>query len=293
MERKDFLKLFALAPLTPFAMKINELHTFADSLSPADELMPALFVGHGSPMNAIEDNDFTKALKQLGATLPKPKAIAMVSAHWLTRGTFVHVENKPKMIYDMGGFPEELYKVNYPAPGSPDFAKEVQRAATKTKILDNHDWGFDHGMWSVMLHLFPKADVPVFQISLDYYQQPQYHFELATELQKLRKKGVMLIGSGNLTHNLGQFDLTNINAKTADWALEFDSKMKSFMDAENFQGVIDYKKLGNSAALAHPEPSHFLPLLYTLGMKQKNELLTYPYDKFQYGTFSMRCVKVG
>ena len=256
-------------------------------------IMPVLFIGHGSPMNAIEKNDFTDNLKKWGKSLPVPKAVLMVSAHWLTRGTLVHSAHHPKMIYDMGGFPDALYRVQYPAPGSPEFAAEVVTSVKKTRVNKDFDWGFDHGMWSVMLHLFPEANIPVFQLSIDYHQDARYHLELASELKQLREKGVLIIGSGNITHNLRQFDLSDIDAKPADWALEFDSKIIQHINEGNNLAVADYKKLGALANLAHPEPSHFLPLMYTLGLREQSDSVIYPYDKFQYGTFSMRCIQIG
>ena len=264
-----------------------------NKLADGEQKIPALFIGHGSPMNAIERNDFTKTLQNLGQKLTRPKAILCISAHWITKGTFVDVSPNPKMIYDMYGFPKELYEIKYPVRGSPYFANEITKLVTTTTIRKNTDWGLDHGTWSVLKHLFPKADVPTFQLSINYNQSMQYHFDLARQLKALRKKGVLIVGSGNLTHNLSIVDLTDINAKPADWAVDFDSKIKQHIDNRNYKGIINYQKIGNPAKLAVPEPSHYIPLIYTLALQDKEDEISYFYDKFHYGTLSMRCVKVG
>jgi len=254
---------------------------------------PALFIAHGSPMNAIEQNDFTLTLQKLGQSLVKPKAILCISAHWLTKGTFVDISPKPKMIYDMYGFPKELYEIKYPAKGAPKIADEIIKTITDTSIQRTTDWGLDHGTWSILTHLYPKADIPVFQLSIDYNQPMQYHYDLAKQLNTFRKKGILIIGSGNLTHNLRIVDFNDINAKPKDWALEFDTKIKEYIDARNHKGVIDYQKIGSSAKLAVPEPSHFIPLIYTLALQDNDDEIEYFYDKFHYGTLSMRCIKIG
>ncbi|TND00460.1 MAG: extradiol ring-cleavage dioxygenase class III protein subunit B [Bacteroidetes bacterium] len=294
MERKDFIKLAGLGIVASAGgLGFKSFAEEAASLKDAETKMPALFIGHGSPMNAIEDNAVTRALKKLGTELPRPKAVLVVSAHWLTRGTHVLSAAKPKMIYDMYGFPDALYKVKYEAPGSPEFAKTVKETSAKTEIKLNDEWGFDHGNWSVMTHLFPKADIPAFQLSIDYHKSPQYHYDLAAELAKLRQKGILVIGSGNMTHNLGDFDISSEDGKPKDWALEFDTKMKNFLDSHDHTSIINYEKLGKIAKLSHPEPSHFQPLLYAIGMQGKDEKLSYPHEGIVYGTMSMRCVKIG
>jgi 4,5-DOPA dioxygenase extradiol len=250
--------------------------------------MPALFIGHGSPMNAIEENEFTKTLLRLGAELPKPKAVLVISAHWLTRGTFVNASPKPKMIFDMYGFPDELYRVEYPAPGSPEFANEVRNIIKNVDVQTDYEWGFDHGNWSILKWLFPNADVPVFQMSIDYHKPMKYHYELAQELKSLRQNGVLIIGSGNLTHNLRIVHFENKNNQPDNWAFEFDSKMKSFLDEKNHNSIIEYDKLGAASRLAVPEPSHFIPLIYSIGLQDDEEKISYFYDKFEYGTLSMR-----
>jgi 4,5-DOPA dioxygenase extradiol len=250
--------------------------------------MPSLFIGHGSPMNAIEENEFTKTLLNLNNELLKPKAILVISAHWLTTGTFVNASPNPKMIYDMYGFPDELYRVQYPAPGSPEFANEVRNLIKNVDVKTDYEWGFDHGNWSILKWLFPNADVPVFQMSIDYHKPMKYHYELAQELKSLREKGVLIIGSGNLTHNLRMVYFEDKNAQPVDWAFEFDSKMKSFIDDRKHNKIIDYEKLGSASRLAVPEPSHFIPLIYAIGLQDEDEQVSYFYEKFEYGTLSMR-----
>jgi 4,5-DOPA dioxygenase extradiol len=256
----------------------------------AEAIMPVLFVGHGSPMNAIEKNAYHNKWIELGKTLPKPKAILVVSAHWLTKGTKVTAMEKPKTIHDFGGFPQELFDAQYPANGSPEFAKRTEALVTKTKIELDFEWGLDHGTWSVLLPMYPKADIPVFQLSIDYSQPPQYHYDLAKELSALRKKGVLIIGSGNIVHNLGMVDWAG---KVYDWAIEFDEKIKKFIDERNHSEIINYEKMGSIAKLAVPTNDHYLPLLYTLALQQKNETISYFNETCEMGSISMRSVRIG
>lgn len=259
----------------------------------SEQVMPAIFVGHGSPMNAIEENDFTRSLQATGKALPKPNAILCISAHWLTNGTFVNASPKPKMIYDMYGFPEELYQVNYPANGAPELAKQTKDIVETVDVKLDYDWGFDHGCWSVLRHLFPNADIPVYEMSIDYNQPMQYHYNLARYLKKLRENGVLIVGSGNITHNLRLVNMADINAKPVDWALEFDSNIKILLNESNHQGLIDFHKIGSSARYAVPEPSHYIPLIYIAALQSRQDNLSYFYEDFHYGSLSMRCVKIG
>ena len=268
---------------------VNEIEKLAET----EIKMPALFIGHGSPMNAIEQNDFTQTLQNLGQSLIKPKAILCISAHWTTKGTFVDISPNPKMIYDIYGFPKELYNLKYPADGAPIIANEISKTITHTTIQKSTDWGLDHGTWSILTHLYPQAHIPTFQLSIDYHQPMQYHYDLAKQLNIFRKKGVLIIGSGNLTHNLKIIDFHDINATPRDWALEFDAKIKEFINDKNHKGVIDFEKIGSSSQLAVPEPSHFIPLIYTLALQDNKDEIDYFYDKFHYGTLSMRCLKIG
>lgn len=288
MDRREFIKTSALG--TGAMVTLNSfMHSFSDAKF-AEAIMPVLFVGHGNPMNAIEKNEYSNKWGELGKALPKPKTILVVSAHWLTAGTKVTAMEKPKTIHDFGGFPDELFAQQYPAKGSPEFAKEVQSLVTKTKVQSDHEWGFDHGTWSVLLPMYPNADIPVFQLSIDYSQPPQYHYDLARELASLRKKGVLIIGSGNIVHNLG---MINWGGNAFDWAIEFDEKIKGFIDAGNHAAVVNYDKLGNIAKLAVPTNDHYLPLLYSLALQGKNESLTYFNEKCELGSVSMRSLQIG
>jgi 4,5-DOPA dioxygenase extradiol len=257
--------------------------------------MPVLFVGHGSPMNAIEDNEFVQTWRELGKSLLQPSAILCVSAHWETRGTFVTAMEKPMTIHDFGGFPEELFDVQYPAPGSPELAKEVQHIIKKAGTGLDYKWGLDHGAWSVIKHLYPKADVPVIQLSMDYYQSPQYHYDLAMELAPFRKKGVLIIGSGNMVHNLGLVSWEKMNEPGFgyDWAIEANEKMKKFILSDDHKALINYKSQGRAFQLAVPTPEHFIPLLYALALKEENETLNFFNDKAVAGSLSMTSIRIG
>lgn len=257
--------------------------------------MPVLFLGHGSPMNAIEENEFVKGFREAGRSLPRPQAILCVSAHWETRGTWVTAMPQPVTIHDFGGFPRELFEVQYPAPGSPELARETKNIIKKTEVGLDEKWGLDHGCWSVVKHLYPDAGVPVIQLSLDYYQSPQYHYELARELAPLREKGVLIIGSGNMVHNLRlvAWDKLNQSGFAYDWALEAGSKMKNFIREGDHQSLIDYKAQGKAFELAIPTPEHYLPLLYTLALKEKMEDLRLFNDQPVAGSLTMTSVQIG
>ncbi|HTF04950.1 MAG TPA: class III extradiol ring-cleavage dioxygenase, partial [Bacteroidia bacterium] len=242
MERRNALKLLTLGAAGSLAMTLTDLRKFADDL-PADEKQPALFLGHGSPMNAIEDNLFTRSLGVLGTSLQKPKAVLVVSAHWLTKGTFVSTALHPETIYDFGGFPPELSQVKYPAPGAPDQARLVKSTILTTHIEEDPSMGLDHGAWSVIRHMWPDASVPVFQMSIDWYKSPQWHYNLAQELKALRRKGIMIITSGNITHNLRNVVWNNIDAPPVDWALEFDEAVKKNIDSRDHLKIINYDSL--------------------------------------------------
>jgi 4,5-DOPA dioxygenase extradiol len=257
--------------------------------------MPVLFLGHGSPMNAIQDNAFSGKWEETGKTIPKPNAILCISAHWETRGTQVTAMEQPKTIHDFGGFPKELFAVQYPAPGSPELAKEIKSMIGKTEVALDDKWGLDHGCWSVLKHLYPKADVPVVQLSLDYYQDAQYHYDLAKELLSLREKGVLIIGSGNVVHNLRMvaWDKMDVAEYGYDWAIEANEKMKKMILAGEHQQLINYPLQGNAFGLAIPTPEHFLPLLYVLALQEENEKTTFFNDSLVAGSLSMLSVKIG
>lgn len=269
-------------------MKLKELNKITEPFKRTDK-MPVLFLGHGNPMNAIEENEFVRGWREVGRSIPRPNAILCVSAHWETRGTFVTVAEKPVTIHDFGGFPGELYDVQYPAPGSPELAKETINIVKKTEVGKDSKWGLDHGAWSVIKHLYPDADVPVIEMSLDHYQAPQFHYELAGELSPLREKGILIIGSGNMVHNLrmvawDKFDADNY---AYDWALEASSKMKEYILSGDHKQLINYKSQSQAYNLAIPTPEHYLPLLYALALKEKNEEVRLFNDKAVAGSLTM------
>ena len=269
------------------------VHTLIDNHKNKEstEAMPALFVGHGSPMNGIENNPFTAGWEKLGKSLPKPKAILVISAHWLTEGTFVHTKDFPKTIHDFYGFPEEMYRLSYPAPGSAEFAELTQRSVKKETLIADTTWGLDHGAWIVLMRMYPKADIPVYQLSLDATKSASEHYALAKELSFLRKRGVLIMGSGNIVHNLRRIDF-DPNVKIFDWALEFDEHAKILIEEHGHEKLIAYQKLGDAAALAIPTPDHYWPLLYTLAQQSDNESVSFPIEGITNGSISMRSVLI-
>lgn len=271
---------------------LKDLEKLSDTFSSHENKMPLLFVGHGNPMNAIEDNEFSKKWHELGKELPKPQAILCISAHWETRGTFVTAMEKPKTIHDFGGFPQELFDVEYPAKGSPALAKEVKAEIKKAETKLDEDWGLDHGCWSVIKQMYPQADVPVLQLSLDYTKPAQWHYDLAKDLAALRKKGVLIVGSGNMVHNLGMVNWRNLNGPGYDWAIEANEKFKKLITENKHKELIQYENLGNWAKLSIPSPDHWLPLLYTLGLKEEKEQVSFFNDKTLAGSLSMTSVKI-
>jgi 4,5-DOPA dioxygenase extradiol len=255
--------------------------------------MPAMFIGHGSPMNAIEDNAYTRRLGELGRSLKEqPRAILVVSAHWLTRGTHVLVSEKPATIHDFGGFPQALFDVEYPAPGAPAIAKETAQLITSTHVTEDNTWGLDHGTWSVLRHMYPEATIPVYQLSIDYYKPAAWHFKLAEELQALRDRGVLIIGSGNIVHNLRAVDW-NPDPKPFDWALEFDNVVKDRITRKEYDDLLNYEKLGMAAKMAIPTPDHYYPLIYALGAGGRKEDIQFTYEEIQMGSIDMLCLQIG
>ncbi len=293
MNRKQFLKSLAVLPLAGAGMKLHELSKMAESLGSTAK-MPVLFLGHGSPMNAIEENEFVAGFRNIAKQLEKPQAILCISAHWETKGTFVTAMERPRTIHDFGGFPQELFQVQYPALGSPELAKETKRLITKTEIGLDDKWGLDHGAWSVIKHLYPEADVPVIQMSLDYTQSPRFHYELAKELASLRQKGVLIVGSGNMVHNLGKVAWNKLNEVdyAFDWAKEASEKMKGFIAKGDHQALINYASQGRAFELAIPTPEHYLPLLYALALKGQKEEVTLFNDKAIGGSLTMTSLKI-
>ena len=292
MNRKNFITLLsggvAMASIQPF-------YDWTKGLGEEEEKMPVLFIGHGSPMNAIEDNTFSKRWQQMGKEIPTPKAVVVVSAHWLTKGTLVTAMPNPKTIHDFGGFPQALFDVQYPAPGSPELATEIQKLITNPAVELDHDWGLDHGTWSVVKHMYPNADIPVLQLSIDYYKPAAYHYELAKQLLALRKKGVLIIGSGNMVHNLRMvaWDKLNEPEYGFDWALEMNNVFKNKISNGFHKELIQYEKLHKAATLAIPTPDHYYPLLYILALQTDNDKVEFFNDKAVGGSLTMTSVKIG
>ncbi|MFN9520298.1 MAG: 4,5-DOPA dioxygenase extradiol [Bacteroidota bacterium] len=289
LKRKQFIKLSSLLVMN----KVIPLNTFYETVNqfiPDSAVMPAIFIGHGSPMNAIADNAFTQSLSKLANHIPKPKAILVVSAHWLTRGTYVASTSQPKTIYDFGGFAEELYRIKYPAPGSPDFAELVKNELSSIHAQADSDMGFDHGTWSILRHMYPQADIPTFQLSIDYTKPAEWHYKMAAQLASLRTKGLLIVGSGNIVHNLGMIKWDSNSAKAYDWAIEFDENVKRLLIDTNHTSLIHYTKLGKAAQLAVPTNDHYLPMLYINGVQQKNDAIAFTYEGIDMGSISMLCI---
>lgn len=294
MNRKIFLKTIITAlPATFGIMKLNAFNTILEKWENTPK-MPVLFLGHGSPMNAVEENEFVQGFRKVSSEIVTPKAILVVSAHWETKGTLVTAMENPRTIHDFGGFPKDLYDIQYPAPGMPELAKELKKMTQSTEVLLDEKWGLDHGAWTVIRHMYPEANIPVIQLSLDYYKNPMQHFELAKELSELRNKGILVVGSGNLVHNLGKVHWQKVNENFGyDWAIEANDKMKQFILDGNHQALINYSKQGKPFELSIPTPEHFLPLLYSLALKDNNEEITIFNDKPVAGSLTMTSVKIG
>lgn len=274
---------------------LGNLKKFTDSLATHEQKMPVLFMGHGSPMNGIETNEFSLQWEAMGKELPLPKAILVISAHWLTRGTHVTAMEHPATIHDFGGFPQELFEVQYPAPGDPLLAAETKELIKSTNVGLNHDWGLDHGAWSVVKRMYPDASIPVIQLSIDYDQPAAYHYELAKQLASLRKKGILIIGSGNIIHNLRMvaWDKINVPNYGYDWAIEMNEVLNEKLLSGDHQGLIQYEKLGAAAKLAIPTPDHYYPLMYTLGLQDKADEISLFNNKLVAGSLNMTSVKLG
>jgi len=294
LNRKQFLRSLGLLAIAGATLRSNTLHGMIESTFHGIR-MPALFVGHGSPMYAIEENEFVRSWRALGEELPKPKAILVVSAHWETRGTQVTAMQKPKTIHDFGGFPQALFDVQYPAPGSPELASDTIRTVKNSLITADDTWGLDHGTWSVIRRIYPNADIPVVQLSLDYHKTPQQHYDLAKELASLRNKGILIVGSGNMVHNLRQvaWDKSDDIEFGHDWAFEANALLKKLILKNDHQSLINYQSLGKAVQLAAPTPEHFLPLLYALALKQKDENVSFFNDKAVMGSLTMTSVMIG
>jgi 4,5-DOPA dioxygenase extradiol len=292
MERSVFVKsvlgLAAAGGLTS-ALKLK------DVLAEEDYTYPVLFIGHGSPMNGIEDNGYSRQWKKQVEHLPVPKAVLVISAHWLTRGTHITAMENPQTIHDFGGFPQELFDVRYPAPGSPEIARQVKELIISAEAGLDHEWGLDHGTWTIVRHMYPEANVPVLQLSIDYHQPPAYHYALAKELRVLRKKGVLIMGSGNMVHNLRMADFANLDKPNYgfDWAIEANETFKKHLLDRNHGALIDYRDLGKSIMLAVPTPDHYYPLLYTLGISEAGDSVQLFNDELVGGSLNMTSVQFG
>ncbi|MBN8641508.1 MAG: 4,5-DOPA dioxygenase extradiol [Flavobacteriales bacterium] len=278
----------AITSLEPF-------YNWSKQLQTNDVLMPVLFIGHGSPMNGIEDNEFSRSWSKYGREIPQPKAVLVVSAHWLTNGTYVTAMDNPKTIHDFGGFPKELFDVQYPAKGSLEVAQDTQKIITSTNVHLDHDWGLDHGTWTVVRHMYPNADIPVLQLSIDYNKPASYHYNLAKELLQLRRKGVLIIGSGNMVHNLRMvaWDKLNVDNYGFDWTQEMNAIFKEKISKGDHQALIEYEKLNKAALMAIPTPDHYCPMLYALALQTSNDTVEFFNDKAVGGSLTMTSVKIG
>lgn len=281
-----------MLPLIGSVLNLKSLNSLSTSL-PNTEKMPVLFLGHGSPMNAIEENEFVTGFRKIGQEITRPNAILCVSAHWETKGTKVTAMENPRTIHDFGGFPQALFDVEYPAVGSPELASQAKELITKTEVDLDHKWGLDHGAWSVIKHLYPDADIPVIQMSIDYTKPASYHYELAQEISSLRQKGVLIVGSGNMVHNLRKVAWDKADEEFAfDWAIEANEKMKTHILNGDFQPLIDFKSQGKAFDLAIPTPEHYLPLLYALALREEKDTISLFNDKHIGGSLSMTSVKI-
>jgi 4,5-DOPA dioxygenase extradiol len=255
--------------------------------------MPALFIGHGNPMNALQDNAWTRAWNALGTTLRRPKAILCVSAHWYVPVTAVTAHSRPRTIHDFGGFPRELYEVQYPAPGSPELAARVAQLLSPTPVEMDRSWGLDHGTWSVLMHVYPQADIPVVQLSIDETRVARWHYEFAKKLAPLRDEGVLVLGSGNLVHNLHAYSWGRHEAEPYDWAVGFEAAAREALDAGDFAPLVEYETLTEKGVLAAPTPDHYLPLVYVLAQRQAGDTVSFPVEGFDDGSISMLSVQLG
>ncbi len=292
MKRNEFIKTLiggiSMASLYPFVK-------WADELKETDQPFPVLFIGHGSPMNGIEDNEFSRTWAAFAKQMTTPKAVLVISAHWLTRGTHITAMENPRTIHDFGGFPQALFEVQYPAKGNPALAKETANLIHATTVGLDHDWGLDHGTWTVVRHMYPQADIPVLQLSIDYHKPARYHYELAKEIVALRKKGVLIIGSGNMVHNLRMvaWDKLNVSNYGFDWAIEMNEIFKQKIADGDHKALMEYEQLSKAARLAVPTPDHYYPLLYSLGLQTPKDEIRFFNDKLVGGSLNMTSVQIG
>jgi 4,5-DOPA dioxygenase extradiol len=255
--------------------------------------LPAIFFGHGNPMNAVSSNRYTEAWRRMGATMPRPRAVLCVSAHWYVPDTAVTIGTAPRTIHDFGGFPRELYQVQYPAPGDPGLARRVEKLLSPLPVTLDESWGLDHGTWSVLCHVYPQADVPVVQLSIDETQPPAFHLEVGRKLAPLRGEGVLVVGSGNLIHNLHAYAWGRHEPEPFDWAVRFESEARRLLLAGDHQPLVDYETMGRDALLSIPTPDHYLPLLYVIGTRQADDAVSFPVEGIDGGSVSMLTVRLG
>jgi len=293
MERKKFIKTIITGAVT--MTSLSAFNRFTNDLKEQEQLMPVLFIGHGSPMNGIEDNEFSRRWTQMAKEIPTPKAVLVVSAHWFSKGTHITAMDFPKTIHDFGGFPQALFDVQYNALGNPALAKETVALIKSAHVELDHDWGLDHGTWTIVRHMYPEANIPVLQLSIDYTKDPQYHYNLAKELYNLRKKGVLIIGSGNMVHNLRMvaWDKMDEPGYGFDWALKMNDTFKHLIENGNHESLINYQILGKEGRLAIPTPEHYLPLLYSLALKGNKDDISFFNDRAVAGSLTMTSVKIG
>ena len=256
-------------------------------------IMPAIFFGHGNPMNALFQNPWTKGWAEIGRSIPRPKAILCISAHWYIPAVAVTAMERPRTIHDFGGFPRELFEVEYPALGSPELAARVRELLGEDVIMDDRQWGLDHGTWSVLCHVYPEADVPIVQLSINEPKPAEWHYELAKKLAPLRDEGVLVAGSGNLVHNLYTYAWGKHGVEPFDWAQRFDEQARELILSDDHSPLINYEALGRDAMLSAPTPDHYLPLLYILALQREGEKVSFPVEGFDGGSISMTTVQIG
>jgi len=257
------------------------------------EMMPAIFFGHGNPMNAVASNNYTEGWRRIGLDLPKPKAILSISAHWCVPKIAVTETPAPNTIHDFGGFPRELYEVQYPAPGKPELARDIQRLLAPLQVSLDHSWGLDHGTWSVLRHVYPNAEVPVVQLSIDETRPASFHFEIGKKLSTLRDQAILIMGSGNLVHNLHTYGWGRQIPDPYDWAIRFETTARQMIMTGDYESLLDYERVGPDALLSIPTPDHYFPLLYILGSRRDGEAVAFPVEGVDGGSISMLTVKVG
>ena len=294
MNRRKFLHSFFILPTLPLMNQLSDLETWTASL-PKTLPMPVLFLGHGSPMNAIEENIFVQGFRNVAKNIPKPTAIICVSAHWYTSGTMVTSMQLPPTIHDFSGFPPALSQVQYPASGSPALAAEIKKMLEPENIILDESWGLDHGAWSVLIHMYPNANIPIIQLSIDYRKPASWHFALAERMKKLREKGVLIVGSGNIIHNLRLVDFAGINRIDYgyDWAQDANHQFHELINKRDWKRLMEYHQLNKSIQLAIPSPDHYLPLMYTLGLSNHNEPIKLFNDHLLAGSLSMTSIQIG